>query len=376
MPELRVAIVCGNFDVVVDGVSLTLHRQADYLRAHGATVRVYAPTGPRRIAHTHAVVAVPSIGVFDTPYRLAAGLSAVARRDLAAFRPSLVHVATPDWLGWSAVRWANTRRVPVAATYFTHFGRYAKHYRLGFLEPLAWRYQRAFYRRCTEVLVPCTSVADDLAAQGVRGPFAVSPFGVDLEAFSPARRSAEWRQRHGFAADDVVIVFVGRLVWEKGLDLWAKVIGRLEAAGVPHRSAIVGEGPAGAAMRARLPRTVFTGRLAQPELGTAVASCDLFFFPSDSETFGCVTAEALAAGVPAVVADATGSRDLVRPNENGLVCRAGDEAGFYAAVLELLRDAPTRRWLAAHGPASAAPFAWDRVLADHLTHVRRLTGGG
>lgn len=371
MAELRVAVVSGNFDSVVDGVALTLQRQVAYLRKHGVPVRVYAPTGPKLIPHDHPVVASPSVAFPGTPYRVALGLSAAARRDLAAFRPTVLHVATPDLIGWAAVRWANRRRVPVVATYFTHFSRYAKHYHLGWLEPLAWRLQRAFYGRCAEVHVPAASLAAELQSHGLRGPFVVSPFGVDLAHFSREKRSDAWREKHGFATGDVVVAFVGRLVWEKGLALWADVVQRLEAAGVPHRSLVVGEGPAGAALRERLPRTVFTGRLDQPELATAFASADVFFFPSESETFGCVTAEALAAGVPVVVADAPGSRDLVLPGVEGLVCPADDAAGFFAAVERLARDPGARRRLSAAGPPRAAAFAWGRVLADHLAHLRR-----
>jgi glycosyltransferase involved in cell wall biosynthesis len=372
MDTLRVAVVTGNFDTVVDGVSLTLHRQVEYLRTHGVPVRVYAAAGPRVMGHDFPLVSSPSVPVVGTPYRLAFRLSAAARRDLERFRPTLVHVATPDLLGRSAVRWANARRVPVVATHFTNFAAYAKHYGVGFLEPFLWRLQRGFYQRCTEVHVPAASVADELTAHGIPGRFVVSPFGVDLADFSPAKRSLAWRRAHGVADGEPVVLFVGRLVWEKNLALWANVVRRLEAAGVRHRSLIVGEGPAEPAMRKRLPRTIFAGRLGQPELGTAVASADVFFFPSASETFGCVTAEALAAGLPAVVADAPGSRDIVDHDVSGWICKANDEAAFFAAVRELLEDAAESRRLAANGPARAAAFAWDAVLPRVLANFRRV----
>ncbi len=372
MVQLRVAVVTGNFDTVVDGVSLTLQRQVEYLRSRGVPVRVYAADGPRVISHSHPLVNVPSVAVPGTPYRLAFRHSSAARRDLRQFRPTLVHVATPDLLGWSVLRWASDRRIPVVATYFTHFSRYVKYYGLGRLEPLAWAFLRRFYCRCSEVHVPAASMVPELKSHGLPGPFVVSPFGVDLTHFSPANRSPEWRLAHGIAASDVVVVFVGRLVWEKNLELWANVIRRLEAGGVPHRSLVVGEGPAEAELRRRLPRTIFTGRLAQPELGTAMASSDLFFFPSESETFGCVTAEALASGLPAVVADATGSRDIVQHDVNGLICPRNDEAAFLGAVRRLLRESETRRRLGANGPARAADFAWEAVLPRLLTHFNSI----
>jgi phosphatidylinositol alpha 1,6-mannosyltransferase len=284
---LRVAFVTGNFDYALDGVALTSQRQVAYLLDQGVPVRVYAPTATRVLPHAADVVPVPSVGVPGTPYRLALGLTPAARRELAAFRPTLVHLATPDLLGTAALVWANRRRVPAVATYHTHFSSYLRYYRAGFLEPPSWRAQRWFYRRCAETYVATQSMADELRSHGVDGNFVISPFGVDTGRFSPANRSDDWRRQRGIAPGEVVVLFVGRLVWEKGLRLWAEVVRRLEKEGVPHRSLIVGEGPAAAALRAMLPHTVFTGRLSGDELATAFASADVFFFPSASETLGC-----------------------------------------------------------------------------------------
>lgn len=370
---LRVAFFAGAYNGVLDGVTLTSNRQVAYLVEQGVPVRVYAPTADRPVlVHAGDLVPVPSVGIPGTPYRLALGLPPSIRRDLTAFRPTLVHLATPDLLGTAALLWATRHRVPAVATYHTHFSSYLRYYRAGFLEPLAWRAQRWFYRRCAEVSVATRSMADELLAHGVAANYVINPFGVDTAHFSPAHRSDDWRRRHGIAPGEVVLLFVGRLVWEKGLRLWANVIRRLEAEGVPHRSVVVGEGPAGTALRALLPNTVFTGRLPGDELGTAYASADVFFFPSASETFGCVTVEALASGLPCVVADATGSRDILRHGLEGLVCPPGDEAAFFDALARLVREPPTRAAMAAAAVRRAAEFRWEAVLAAMLANWQRV----
>jgi glycosyltransferase involved in cell wall biosynthesis len=282
---------------------------------------------------------------------------------LAEFDPHIVHVATPDWLGFRALRWARANDVPVVASYHTHFPSYLDYYRLGALEPALWGYARWFYNRCAQVYVPSWPMADVLREHGVTTDIKLWTRGVELDRFSPAHRSASWRTAHGFSAEDVVIAFVSRLVWEKGLDVFADVLAGLRSAGLPARALVVGEGPAEDGLRARM-RTedVFLGHLDGDELSTAYASSDLFLFPSETETFGNVTLEALASGLPVVAADAAGSRMLVDDGVTGRLCPPRDSAAFMEATRELVEDASARARMGAAARESAAQYAWPAVL--------------
>jgi glycosyltransferase involved in cell wall biosynthesis len=374
MGSLRVAFFTGNHNYAIDGVALTSNRQVAYLESVGIPVRVYAPTKARPILeHSGPLVSVPSVP-FVPPYRLAVGMTSRVRRDLAEFRPTLVHIATPDPLGFAALRWARRHDVPAVTTYHTHWVRYLRFYRLAFLSRVVWRLHRRFYGRCAEVYVAGRSMADELRRHRVHANYVISPFGVDTDRFSPENRSAVWRAAHGIGPDDVVVLFVGRLVWEKGLDHFANVVRRLEDAGVPLRSVVVGDGVAGPELRTRLPGTTFTGRLGGDELAVAFASSDVFFFPSASETFGCVTVEALASGLPCVVADATGSRDIVRDGSEGLVCPPEDEEAFASAVERLVRDGQTRGRMREAALKRASEYRWDTVLARMVENFERTAG--
>jgi len=372
----RVAFFTGNYTDIVDGVALTSIRQVEYLLRQNVPVRVYAPTSSKPALTSIATpVDVPSLRIPTMPYRVAFGLTPGIREDVRRFAPTVVHLATPDLLGWNALNWATRRKIPVVTTFHTHFASYLKHYGLGFLEPAVWRVFRLFYRRCAEVYVACQSMADELRRNGLDANFVINPFGVDQAHFSPAKRSDEWRAAHGFVPADVVVAFVGRLVWEKGLKVWAETIRKLTADGVPHKALVIGEGPAGAGFRKLAPTATFTGRLTGAELGVAFASADVFFFPSASETFGCVTVEALASGLACVVADATGSRDIIRAGVDGLLCPPTDVPAFAAAVAGLIRDPAARHRLRASAPTRAAEFQWEAVLATMLTRFRYVGGG-
>ena len=316
-------------------------------------------------------VAVPSLpwpGRSD--YRLSLGLSRKARAQLEAFSPDLVHIASPDYLGKQALQWANAQKIPVVASFHTHFGAYLKYfssyhrlYRMDLLEGTAWRYGRWFYPQCQHIYVPSESIADELRSRGISNGLRLWPRGVDPEQFRPERRSLGWRRSLGVEDHEVVITYVGRLVWEKGLDVFAGVVGRLESRGISHRSVMVGDGPAYKRLAERLPRTIFTGPLSNDRLATAYASSDIFLFPSDTETFGNVTLEAMASGLPAVCADAAGSNALVVDKVTGFLATPGDDADFAQKVERMVNNPALRRIMGSRARARALLFDWDQVMA-------------
>jgi glycosyltransferase involved in cell wall biosynthesis len=316
-------------------------------------------------------------------YRVSLGISPEARSRLRAFDPTLVHIATPDLLGRHALCVAQANNVPVVASYHTHFSSYLKYYHLGLFEGLVWSYIRNFYRQCRHVYVPSPSVADILRERGVTDGLRLWRRGVNTETFHPSYRSSAWRQRYGVADDEVLVTFVSRLVWEKGLDTYAQVIERLEARGVPHRSMVVGDGPARKELENRLPNTIFTGHLEDEALSRAYASSDVFLFPSDTETFGNVTLEAMASGLPAVAADAVGSRDLVRDGTTGFLADPEDPEAFYTAVARLVTDDALREEFGASALEHAQEFSWETVLGaidyyynEALGRVPAVSGDG
>ena len=370
----RIALFAGAYNHISDGVTLTLNRLVSYLEGRGANVLVFAPTSKAQPPFQHAgtLITVPSLpwpGRSD--YRLSLGLPRKARARLDAFDPDLVHIASPDYLGKQALQWANAQAIPVVTSFHTHFGAYLKYftsyhrlYRMDLLEDTAWRYGRWFYPQCQHIYVPSESIADELRSRGISNGLRLWPRGVDPEQFHPAWRSMAWRRSMGIADHEVVITYVGRLVWEKGLDVYAGVMDMLESRGILHRSVMVGGGPAHKRLAARLPRTIFTGPLTKDRLATAYASSDIFLFPSDTETFGNVTLEAMASGLPTVCANASGSNTLVVENVTGFLATPGDTCDFSRKVERLIHDASLRRTLGSRARSRALLFDWDQVMAQ------------
>ncbi len=375
---LRLALFTGNYNHIADGVSLTLNRLVAFLERHGAAVRVFAPTVENPpIRHNGTLIPVPSIPAPGRPeYRLAKQLTPALQEELKAFGPTLFHVATPDWLGYGALRLARKWQVPAVCSFHTAFASYLKYYHLTWLEGLLWRYGRHFYAMCEEVYVPTPSIAALLRKNGIAARTRLWPRGVDPALFNPAHRSLEWRRSLGIGDDEVVVSFISRLVWEKGLRVYAEVIEGLKARGLPHRGLIVGDGPVRAELEKRLPGTLFTGHLDGQALARAYASSDVFVFPSATETFGNVTLEAMASGLPTVCADAPGSDTLVVHGETGYLAPVGQSQAFLEYVSHLVDDDAARHRMGAAALARAQTYDWDAVLALILGYYQEVLNPG
>ncbi len=377
MPRpLRIALFTGNYVHIEDGVSRTLGRLVGYLVEQGHEVLVLGPTvADPPVRQPGRFLPVPSIPFPGrSEYQFSTRFPARLRRQVEAFAPDVVHIATPDILGHRALRWARRRGLPVVATYHTHFVSYLDYYGLGAGRPLFHAIARHFYNRCTEVYVPTPAMEADLRLQGVTAPIRLWPRGIELDRFSPAHRSEAWRAEHGFGPDEVVVSFVSRLVKEKGLDVFSDVIRTLQAEGLPVRALVVGDGPEREALGALLPRAAFTGHLGGADLASAYASSDVFLFPSETETFGNVTLEAMASGLPTVCADAAGSRSLVDDDTTGLLCTPRDSVAFTDAVRRLALDADLRHALGAAGRDAARSYDWPSVLGRMVSYYDGVVG--
>ncbi len=366
--ELRVALFTGNYNYIKDGVALTLNRLVAFLLKRGVPVLIFAPIAASpAFDSVGEVVPVPSMAIpTRAEYRIALGFPASARRRLEEFRPTLFHIAVPDILGYKALKLAERWGVPVVASYHTRYDTYLRFYGLGLLEKLGQRYLRFFYNKVERVYPPSESMARIIRDDGQSSHVEVWGRGVDSELFSPAKRDMAWRRSLGIGDDEVVISFVGRLVKEKNTGLVARVFAMLRARAVRMRPMIVGGGPELAAMKAAVSDGVFPGFLHGEELARAYASSDIFFFPSQSETFGNVTLEAMASGLPAVNAISAGSNSLVQDGVTGFLRDAGNPEDFVDRLAELSGDAGLRGRMGEAARARALDFSWETILEGLL----------
>ena len=361
--DLRVALFSGNYNYVRDGANQALNRLVGYLLRQGVNVRVYSPTVEHpAFPATGDLVDVPAIPIPGrSEYRLPLRLSARVRRDLEQFNPNVVHISSPDFVAHRAVTWARKRKIAVVASVHTRFDTYCAYYGLEFLEPLARGIMRRLYQRCEMVMVPAESIAAILQAQRMNRDIAIWARGVDRDQFNPDRRDMGWRRTTGIADDELAIAFLGRIVMEKGLDVFADVIKALRERAVKHRVLVIGEGPARPWFEQQVPNAIFLGQQTGPDLARALASADVLLNPSITEAFGNVTLEAMASGLPVIAAEATGSTNLVFDGATGRLVDGTDSDEFADALETYARDPALRRAHGEAGLAKASKMDWDTI---------------
>lgn len=356
---LRVALFSGNYNYLREGANQALNELVGHLERGGHSVRVYSPvTDTPAFEPQGTLVPVPSVTLpFRTEFQLALGLPRAIRRDVEQFSPDLIHVSTPDILCTRAKTLARRLKVPVVASFHTRFEAYLDYYRIGWLRPLVEAHLRRFYRRADWILAPTPALVDEL--KHIKGDDRVSLWsrGVDRSLFSPSRRDPTWRRAQGWADEDVVVLFFGRLVIEKGVDSFVETVQALRRGGHRVWPLVVGDGPAGDRMRV-LEDALFTGHLQGTELARAIASADIMLSPSTTEAFGNVVLEAMASGVAVISADTPSARALIDPGASGILC--APDAGAYAeAAAQLIRSPQECERIGAAACAASEKFSWD-----------------
>lgn len=371
---LDIAFVTETYPPEVNGVAMTVGRLVGGLREIGHRVEVLRPRQGESDAGSEMELALPGVPLPGYPglrFGLPAG-GALARR-WRLRRPDLVHVVTEGPLGWSAVAAARRLGIPVTSGFHTNFDRYSVHYGMGWLRPAVAAYLRMLHRRTLATMVPTAALAADLAGEGVPGVRVVGR-GVDTVLFDPAKRSPVLRAGWGATGEGPVCLYVGRLAPEKNLALVEKCFAAIQVWHPDARMVWVGDGPSARRLGLDHPDHHFSGMRHGEDLAKHYASADLFLFPSLSETYGNVVAEAMASGVPVVAYRSAAAAELVIDRVNSTVVAPGDEKAFVEAALWSL-EAPER--LAKMGGRAREDMLvrnWPGVIAAFVQVAREAIG--
>lgn len=359
---MRFAIVTETYPPEVNGVALTVQGLETGLRQRGHEVSVVRPRQPDDAGEVDDTLLVRGARLPRYP-GLKFGLPAT-RRLVALWKdnpPDALYVATEGPLGWSALRAARRLGIPVATGFHTRFDEYMRDYGARFLQPTALRWMRHFHNGADATLVPTRELAGFLQSQGFRHVVRLAR-AVDARHFSPSRRDDALRAAWGLGPDDVAVIYVGRIAAEKNLDLSIRAFRAIQKTRPTAKFVWVGNGPLRERLAQEHPDFLFCGVQRGDALARHFASGDLFLFSSHSETFGNVTLEAMASGVPVVAFDYGAAREHLVDGVHGAAVQNDED--FLAAALRLATDAPLRR--AQGQAASRAMHALhpDQVAAD------------
>jgi phosphatidylinositol alpha 1,6-mannosyltransferase len=363
---MRVALVTESFLPDVNGVAHSVVRAAEHLLRRGHQPMVIAPQPPPavrdvRVDVPYPVVRIASVRMPGYP-QIRLGLPTPTMTGaMRSHGTDVVHLASPFVLGAWGMAAARSLKLPTVAVYQTDVAAYARAYRVGMTEGAAWRWIRTVHNAANRTLVPSSESGLALTAHGVER-IHLWRRGVDDVQFHPGRRTIGMRRV--LAPDNEVVVgFVGRLAVEKQIDLLGDV-SRLPGV----RLVIVGDGPAGPALRRALPRAKFLGVRRGRQLARIYASFDIFAHTGPYETFGQAVQEAMASGLPVVAPNAGGPVDLVQHGRTGYLVPPFEADGFTTAVRELAADPDRRAAFGAAGRQAIEGRSWSAVGDELIGH--------
>ena len=275
-------------------------------------------------------------------------------------------ISTPGPLGLVGLMAAKTLGLPVSGIYHTDFPQY-----VGILtddrslETLTWAYMHWFYSQMDVIYVNSEHYRKCWIDRGIPAEkLKIFPRGLDTTLFQPERRTENCRASFGARNGEPVLLYVGRISKEKDLDVLAAAYRRLLERHPSTRLVLVGDGPYLKDLRDALPEAIFTGYLSGADLATAFASADVFVFPSTTDTFGNVVLEAMASGLPAIVSDTGGPRELVRNGVTGYVTRSLDIEDFTTATERLVADPALRHTMRSNALAAVRDRDWSVAFAN------------
>lgn len=362
-PLQRISLVSETYAPETNGVATTLRQIAAGLRCDGTTVDLVVPRHPARPygfdSNLYSVCGVQVPGYPDARCGLVRPrlLEELWRRR----RPDGVYIATEGPLGWAALRAAKRLRLPVVSGFHTRFDLYSAHYTAGWLTPLIEGALRYFHNSTSTTLVPDGVLADRLRSQGYRRVETLGR-GVDTQLFHPQRRSKSLRDGWGIGEDDPVMIHVGRLAAEKNLQLAVDAFRAIQSVQPRARFVLVGDGPLRPALQRQHPDLIFAGIRSGDELASYYASADIFMLPSLSETFGNVTLEALASGLPVIAFDYAAASCYVEDGVNGQKAARDDpDAWIQIALGAALSPVDLRRSWQEAARERVAALSWQQI---------------
>jgi glycosyltransferase involved in cell wall biosynthesis len=300
--------------------------------------------------------------------------TATLKRLWTRHRPDVVHIATEGPLGWSALRLALRMKIAVTSDFRTNFHTYSQHYRLGWLQSPILKYLKKFHNRAASTMVPTQDLMRNLNALGFERLCHV-PRGVDLQKFDPSHRDAALRREWGTDDDAVVMLCVSRLAAEKNLELVIQAWRQAKQSGVKCQLVLVGDGPMRAELQRNHPEVHFAGFRQGADLSAHYASADLFVFASTTETFGNVTLEAMASGLPVLAFRSAAAGELIHDQQEGVLIEPCNEPSFVQACVQLASHPERLRDMGLKGRTRALQCSWPAVIAQTVNVMRESVRG-
>jgi 1,2-diacylglycerol 3-alpha-glucosyltransferase len=350
---LNIAFFSNAYLPVVSGVVRSIESFREALTKQGHNVFIFAQSHNGYEDTTPFIFRYPSFQLpIQADISAAIPFSPIVEQLLQFLKPEVIHTHHPILVGQAAARRAEELSIPLVFTFHTQYTEYTHYVPLPqevvqeFLKGAIKNWLKEYMQRCQHIIIPSESMKEILVEKyGLRGQYTVIPTGINLEPYRHIDRD-EVRSRMGWQ-EKTVLISTGRLAEEKN---WPVLLESHRPVFHEHPDAllvIIGDGPEKESLEEYVrelniaDRVTFTGKLPFTDIPAYLTAADIFVFASVTETQGLVTMEAMAAGLPVVAVDASGTRDIVEDGKQGLLV-PNDPDAMANAINDLL-DAPEKR---------------------------------
>lgn len=365
-----------------DGASRTMFQLIERIPSTDFEFLFVCGMHQKDLEDSFSVLRVPTLQVpGNATYRFSvpALKKKTLEKQLKTFNPDVVHIDTPSFLGNFGLKFAQKNSIPVITIYHTHFISYMDYYLKSFpflinlAKKLIQKSYNSFYNKTDIVYIPSESISEELTSGGVsRKPQKIWKRGIDLSLFSPVKRNLAFIQElTGNTQKN--ILFSSRLVWEKNLKVLVNLYRLIEERKLPYNIIIAGSGVAEDECRKLMPNAFFLGHTDHAKLSVVYASSDVFMFPSVTETFGNVVLEAMASGLPCVIANGGGSKDFIQSGENGFLCEPENAQQYLKYIELILNDEVLANNLSVNSIEYSKTFDWEFLSAVYFNDLKTLS---
>ncbi|MCC6477324.1 glycosyltransferase [bacterium] len=355
----------------VNGVSMTLHKMSEVAEKLDADLEIICSVVEARAPKGSKFLNFPPVGEMAIPdyelQKLSVPPILKMLRYLESQNFSEYIISTPGPVGLIALYASKLFGVPVRAIYHSDFPQHVRQITGDEgLEQHTWTFMRWFYGKADAVYSPSDHYRKQLVEHGFnpRRLF-IYTRGTDLDFYNPRHRDEHFYEPHGLK-DRVIFVYTGRVSREKNLDVVIDAFLRDELLKEKAALAIVGDGPyRDELLKRNLPKCVaLPGFVKGKQLARAYASGDVFVFPSTTDTYGNSVLEAQASGLPSLVSDEGGPKEIILPDESGYVLSGYDVEAWRKAMHALVESPALRQRMASAARARAATRDWSTAFRE------------
>lgn len=374
MPRTKIAFFADILIRNYDGCNRTIFHIIDRFDPEQYDIMFFSSIFPNEFKHKKVEIANIPIP-FNTKYKMAFPILSKNKiiDNLNKFNPDVIHITTPSPLGFMALNYAKLNNIPTSTIYHTHYISYVKYYlrklppAIPFAENKFIDWTKKFYNNTNIALVPTQAMKEELINFGLDSKnMELWPRGLDKTVFNHTKgckkniQSITQNNKYN-------LLFASRLVWEKNLQLLINLNKLIQSKSLPYNIVIAGNGPAEKELKVKMPDAFYLGNLSQNKLSEIYASSDVFVFPSVSETFGNVVIEAMACGLPCVIANGGGSKAFIDHGVNGFLSKPYDAEEYLNYINTLIQNEDLRNSIIKNGIKYTNKYNWTE-LVDQLCY--------